>query len=246
MIFYFSGTGNSEWVAKQIAAGTGDTAVDMADLWKTNHDNIQVNAGQSVGIVFPIHAWNAPKVVAKFAKGLTIAKDAYRYAVCTCGDEAGLAMARFARLFPVDGAWSLMMPNNYIRLFNLDSPELASKKVQQAREKIPAICELVQAKQKAWDVYKGTYAFLKSYIINPLFRLFYMRARGFHAEQECTSCGLCVKTCPTSNIALVEGHPIWGGHCTQCMTCIHRCPVQAIQIGKTTKNKGRYTFKQLE
>ena len=32
MIFYFSGTGNSRWVAKQIAAQTGDAAQDIAAL----------------------------------------------------------------------------------------------------------------------------------------------------------------------------------------------------------------------
>lgn len=32
MIFYFSGTGNSQWVAEQIAALTGDTAYDIVKV----------------------------------------------------------------------------------------------------------------------------------------------------------------------------------------------------------------------
>lgn len=32
MIFYFSGTGNSRWAASQIAALTGDEAVDIVGM----------------------------------------------------------------------------------------------------------------------------------------------------------------------------------------------------------------------
>lgn len=32
MIFYFSGTGNSRWAARQIAALTGDEAVDIVEM----------------------------------------------------------------------------------------------------------------------------------------------------------------------------------------------------------------------
>lgn len=37
-----------------------------------------------------------------------------------------------------------------------------------------------------------------------------------------------------------------GNACRQCLACINRCPVQAIQYGKGTVNRGRYTHPDLE
>ena len=55
MIYYFSGTGNSQWVAEQLALQTGDVA---SDLIKTKGD---LNcAGLTIGLVFPIYAWGIP------------------------------------------------------------------------------------------------------------------------------------------------------------------------------------------
>ena len=32
MVYYFSGTGNSKWMAEQLALKTGDVAVNIVDL----------------------------------------------------------------------------------------------------------------------------------------------------------------------------------------------------------------------
>jgi ferredoxin len=246
MIYYFSGTGNSEWVAKQLASGTGDIAVNMADLLRSGHTDISVDAGQNIGIVFPIYAWRAPELVVQFVKAIKIAQDVYRYAVCTCGDEAGLAMERFSTIFPVESAWSIIMPNNYIRLFNLDSKDVVRNKIEKAKERLPLICNAIRTKQKTWDVHEGPLSYFKTHVVNPLFNMAYLNAKGFNAESHCTACGLCVKKCPLGNITLKGDRPAWGNHCTQCMACIQHCPVQAIQQGNATKTKGRYFFREIE
>ena len=74
-------------------------------------------------------------------------------------------------------------------------------------------------------------------------RLFYICCMGtskFSVDNNCNSCGLCTKVCPFENIELYKGKPMWHQHCTKCMACICRCPKEAIQYGKSTKNKGRY------
>jgi len=45
----------------------------------------------------------------------------------------------------------------------------------------------------------------------------------------CTSCGLCIRLCPTGNLREgEEGRPIWGRDCLLCLTCELRCPADAI------------------
>jgi len=48
-------------------------------------------------------------------------------------------------------------------------------------------------------------------------------------SEKCTSCGLCMKVCPTKNItSKPNGHPIWGRNCLLCLYCEMKCPTEAI------------------
>lgn len=57
---------------------------------------------------------------------------------------------------------------------------------------------------------EGGAAWLKTYIINPLFVRFTINHKGFHVDEGCISCGICDKVCPVENIRQVDGHPMWG------------------------------------
>jgi flavodoxin/NAD-dependent dihydropyrimidine dehydrogenase PreA subunit len=49
------------------------------------------------------------------------------------------------------------------------------------------------------------------------------------SRKKCTSCGLCMKRCPTKNIARDRrGRPVWGRNCLLCLQCEMHCPEEAI------------------
>lgn len=240
MILYFSATGNSKWVAREIAAATGDEALDVMACLKQGITPALPAATETVGIVFPIHSWYVPRPVLDFLSLLQLPSVSYRFAVCTCGDDAGKAMTRLARHFALDAAWSVCMPNTYIPMFELDSEQVASTKITSARSRIRQIAEDITQRSKVWDVHEGSFPWLKTYVVNPLFVHFMIRTKGFHSDIGCVSCGKCVKACPLANIALVSGRPEWGKHCIHCMACVHACPEAVIQYGKSTRKKGRY------
>lgn len=242
MIYYFSGTGNSEWVAKQMARELNEEVMNIPKAMK-ERTSIIIKKGQVVGLVFPIYAWAPPEMVLDFLKSITIEEGAFCYAVCTCGDEAGLAMKKLAKYIPLNSAYSIMMPNNYIIGFDVDSEEVAKEKIQQAKNKLPKICLDIRAKEKVWDVEMGKMAFVKSTVAAFVFNKFGRSSKPFIVQDNCNSCGLCEKVCPTENIKMETGNPAWGKHCLQCLACINRCPKKAIQYGKVTKNKGRYYFR---
>ena len=109
MIFYFSGTGNSRWVAKQLACLLGDQTCDITALTEIP----DIKKEKQIGFVFPIYAWGAPEPMEAFAMKLP-KTGAFSFGVCTCGEEAGMAMKQFSKCYPLDSSYSLVMPNNYI------------------------------------------------------------------------------------------------------------------------------------
>ena len=52
MIFYFSGTGNSAWAARQLAKLTGDEACNIT----TVKELPDLDSARQIGFVFPVYA----------------------------------------------------------------------------------------------------------------------------------------------------------------------------------------------
>ena len=243
MIYYFSGTGNSKWIAQELAKRTGDEAQNLAPLIKDGPVSVFAGMDETIGIVFPIYAWGAPLIVERFCQSITLSPGAFAYAVCTCGDEAGKAMKRLHQSYAYQSAWSVAMPNNYIIGYDVDSPALEEKKIDAASGKLDTIAQAVLSHTIVYDVHEGAGASAKTALIRPMFNAFARATKHFCVDEGCNSCGLCARSCPIGAIAMEGGKPVWvRKHCTQCMGCINRCPQRAIQYGAGTAKRGRYSF----
>lgn len=242
MIYYYSAEGNSEWVAKQIANGTGDSALSITEILKKGSVPPTAGAGEYVGIVFPVYAWSAPKIVTDFIKKLKVDEGAFIYAVCTMGGSAGNTMPQLRRHIRLDACYSVIMPDTYIVMYDTPSEGQIRAKVAAAKAEIPFICKDILEKKSVNKVKKGPFPALLSYIAAPLFRRF-AGDKKLRADEKCIGCGVCAEVCPLSNIELSEGKPRWKGNCMQCCACIHSCPQEAVQHGKATSGRRRYLFK---
>lgn len=254
MIFYFSGTGNSAYVAKQLAKLlTDERLVAIGEAVSRGEYDFELGEGECIGWVFPVYSWGPAPIVADFASKLTLKNytpsTSYCYMVATCGDDVGETMKIMRKALGgivCQAAFSVQMPNNYILLpgFDVDSKEVESTKRDTAPQRIKYVASEIRAKHEVEDVVQGAFAWLKSRVIYPLFRKFYMSDRWFKVDGDrCSSCGLCVRMCPTANVRMAEnGMPKWQGGCAMCLSCIHRCPHRAIEYGRVTQSKGRYHF----
>lgn len=243
MIYYYSACGNSKWVAEKTAEETHDTAVSIVDMNFEGKSPLPVRDGETLGLIFPVYAWNAPEIVCEFVKKLNVSSKAYVYAICTCGNEAGYLFKRFQKFIRLNACFSVQMPNTYIIMFDTDGKEQEQKKITNAAERIEKICRVINAKKDAFDVTEGSFPFIKTNIEYPFFKLM-VSDKKFTVDDKCVSCGLCAKGCPVQNIIITDGKPVWQGHCTHCTACINRCPQNAIQYGNGTKRRGRYRFEE--
>ena len=247
MILYFSGCGNSQYIAEELARLTHDEMQPILDLDVdrpvTLHDGV-------LGVVCPIYAWAVPRVVEEKLQKITFAtKPEYCYLACTCGDSLGRAPERWNHSLRrmglhLDAAFGFVMPETYINLkgFRLDSPDSEARKLAVVKERLPLVAEQIKARRRVIDVRRGPVPRLTTYLVNPIFYQWIITDKKFHASDCCIGCGKCAQVCPLHNIALVDGRPQWNGHCTNCMACYHHCPTNAIHFGKATQGKGQYYF----
>lgn len=250
MIFWFSGTGNSRWVAEQLARQLNDRLISIADAISAAEYRYTIAADERLGFVFPIHSWGPAPIVLRFIKQMHIdgySTSTYTWMACTCGDECGHAVVLWQKaLGRITGnaAFSVQMPNTYICLpgFDVDAPDVVTRKLAAAEPRVEHIALSIAQRRCAIDVVEGPKATLKSRVVYPLFKHYGHSDRAFKVNTAvCTRCGTCVKACPVGNVAIDEsGTPRWHHRCELCLACIHACPQRAIERGTATVKKSRY------
>ena len=72
MVFYFSGSGNSLYVAQKIAGILGDQVCSMAEA---EPDHQIGGKDEKIGFVFPSYYGNLPRIVQSFISKLDIRSD---------------------------------------------------------------------------------------------------------------------------------------------------------------------------
>lgn len=234
MIFYFSGTGNSKWVAEQLAKRINDKAVDMM-----SGSGADVTKDEVIGVVFPIYAWSPAEPVVEFVKTLHT-EGKFIFGIGTCADEAGLAMGQLQKYVPLNSTYSIKMPNNYIIASNVESDEEIKSKLKEARVQLDVIAKEIQARKNVHRVTRGKMAKLKSSVIAFGFNRFARTTKPFKVTDACIGCSQCASTCPAKTIEMLDGKPRWQQKCYQCLKCVHTCPTQAIEYGKGTVGRKRY------
>ena len=238
MIFYFSGTGNSKWVAEEIAKKVDDKAYNISKLSELP----KINEEKQIGFVFPIYAWGVPEAMEIFAQKLEKVKT-FTFGICTCGADAGISLKKFSEIYHLDSCYSIIMPSNYIIGEDLENEDIILKKMENAKKEIEVISNEIIQRKKVYRVNEGKIPRFKTNVINKGFNKFARNTNPFYVNEECcNSCGLCAKICPATTITLVDGKPVWDKKCYQCLSCINNCPKFAIQYGKKTEQRKRYNI----
>ena len=249
MVLYFTGTGNSRYLARRIAEGLEMPLYDLNACIKAG-DTAPVQTGRDVVLVTPTYAWRIPRVVSEWL-GKTALTGAERiWFVMDCGSEIGNA-AKFNRILAEQkrlqyrGTAQIVMPENYIAMFKAPEREEAESIVRAAEPAIADAIVCLKEKKPFPATRSNLYDRFMSSAVNPIFYRLFVKAAAFQVRDACIGCGQCADRCPLNNITIRAGRPVWGNDCTHCMACICYCPTEAIEYGKKSVGKPRYHFEQL-
>ena len=84
MVFYFSGTGNSQLVAVRIAEMTGDKAVSINRYMKKGEKAV-FRSERPLVFVAPVYSWRLPRVVEQWIMENDFEGSRDAYFILTCG-----------------------------------------------------------------------------------------------------------------------------------------------------------------
>lgn len=245
MIFYFSGTGNSQYVAKKIAEQTDDKLIQISENSMKESMTYSILENERVGFVFPVYWYGMPTIEEKYIERLVLDgySNQYVYAVTTYGLSAGNTLEDLSKLLnkkniSLKGKFGVKMVDNYVVGYDLVDEEKQKTILDEAEIEISGIITMITDRANEEQIQKGLLGWVTSIAHN-----FYKNTnhtKKFYVTESCNGCGLCAKDCPCNVITIVEQKPKWEANCTHCLKCINKCPKVAIQYGKATRKRRRY------
>ncbi|HEX9914337.1 MAG TPA: EFR1 family ferrodoxin [Candidatus Bathyarchaeia archaeon] len=266
-IYYFSGTGNSLHVARELQRrmpGTRLTPiVNLLDV-----DPVKTSA-EAVGFVFPQYASMAPRIVERFIKRLNLDSAKYLFAVATRGGTECRAFGEIDKVLGkrgrrLDSFFVITMPSGSAVIIRDPEAQITPEKIarleSEAQRRIDSIQRIVVGREAHRDEDLSSVTpppgFLVPFlplinllvpVLLPLGKLAESKF-DFYTDSKCTGCGLCETVCLAQKIEVVDGKPVWpkGARCFGCFACLNFCPEQSIQIRSKwylksyTEQNGRY------
>ena len=238
-IFYFSGTGNSLKVCKDLSIELKN--LQIIPISTVIKEDIKYPI-EKLGIVFPVYFAALPPLVADFIRKLNTSKINYIYAIATCNDFSGAALHIVKKILKKKGkslnlGFSIIMPGNYLPMYPPLPKDKQEERFKLEIQKVKTISKLIDYNQN------NEISFLSrilSFMQKRNDKKLHEKDKNFWVDENCNSCGICEKVCPVENIEIMEGKPQWQHRCQQCLACIHWCPQKSIQYSNKTVEKERY------
>lgn len=239
-IYYFSGTGNSFVVARDIAKKIRADLISIPQV--INIDKIQIDA-ESIGIIFPSYLASLsglPLIVERFVKKIANIDSLNIFAVCTCGGyECVNALPSLTKLKNIirscggrlTAEFSTRLPMNNLDYDHIPIPINSDSEaiIEKSKIKIDDICHRIQKK-------KGTkYKIAKTLfnlLMTPLYKL--MRRPVTNALKEKAKEPMDTKLNHSELIPLTDKSITVDEKCNGCGTCVNVCPVNNIKIADKT------------
>ena len=244
ILYYFSGTGNTLMLARLLAKELDDAEIINIVSCKEP----VVPEADAVGILFPVYAFGLPKIMRDFVNNkLEIAENTYVFSLTNFAGAGAAAASKqlksllFLKGVKLNARFWVPMPSNYIPFGGAESQQKQNKRFLSAADRIKKIAEIIKKQPENYFYKRNRIPLFIANICNNMFiKSCGKDAKKFYVNGKCNGNGICAKICPTNNIKMVEGNPVWGSNCEQCMACLQWCPYGAIQIRGVPENRPRY------
>ena len=247
IMLYFSGTGNSQYIAELFGQKTGaachsiEKNIDFAAL---------IAANETIGFCYPVYASRAPRIMRNFvAEHLDKLKNKNIIIFCTQMLFSGDGARSFAALFPqnhlqVIYAEHFFMPNNVSNVFILPlaSDKLIKRYIACSERRMQAACHNIKngkIKKRGFNVFSQFLGLIQGVFLTTVEK---MANNSVKITASCNNCQICIAVCPMQNLIYEDGCITHKHDCTMCYRCVNKCPQKAITVGYHGKVKRQYLY----
>lgn len=230
IIFYFTGTGNCLYVARQLG---GKDALLLSIPQVMKQEQLSFEADE-IGIVYPVYGHMPPNMVRRFIEKARL-KAGYKFAVLTYGNRPGSAAEIWNDISRKAGnafnyITTMIMVDNWLPNFDMaeqmkidkhipESLGRIGKDIAEHRRWIEPVTEEQRMQHDGFLALSG---------IDPTVGFLWHSEECFTATGACIGCGVCADVCPRGNWSLTSSGVKTEGDCEVCFACIQNCPQRAI------------------
>lgn len=236
ILFYFSGTGNTKWVADKFKERFNFYG-NQLDLINIEKDPSYDLSGYDFMIIgTSIYAGCGPKVMDEFIDNIRINDSNMRCILySTQGAKTCAATSIYGDILKSKGydvfiKAMIQMPNNYYFSRQKQADNVQNNAVlESASEKIKELTsDFIQ--NNSVNESTGKIGSWLGKFSGKLFKKWLPKiSENLTSTDECTKCGYCFNNCPAGNITFENGRAVFHSKCIMCLRCIHGCHVNAIR-----------------
>lgn len=255
-IYYFSGTGNSLHIAKELQRSIPETKL-ISIVSLLDQPTIETHA-EKVGFVFPTYLTTIPAPIRQFIEKLDLKSAKYVFSITTrmgtmCVSNIFIGKALKKKGNALDSSFIIDMASNSptgLKPFGADknwANQITKEKIAELEYGVQLKLERIKNCILNMEKHSEEETFL-NFMMEKLISLITKNINSeiaFCADITCTGCGICEKVCLSKKIKIVDHKPNWKKEvqCYFCYACFNFCPMQSILVGKLySDKKGRYVY----
>lgn len=238
LIFYFTATGNSLYVARELAGESGHL-LSIPQIIKDEHLDFEAD---EIGFVFPDYAASAPLMVREFVSKAHF-KAQYIFSVITFGNFAANVADWWDDFCKEKGLQNhyintLLMVDNYLPVFDMNEQMKIDKKIS---ENLTQIVNDI-ASHREYVSHVDADDRMKEWLKRLQESHFPMEAERLLRlnTETCIACGTCAAVCPHGNFRMTDTYAEFSGSCEYCLACVHACPQKALTLERERNPQARF------
>ena len=238
-IFYFSGTGNTEIIARLLSKSYERKQIKV-ELFRledivNNKKQVKINDFDMIGVGHPVLGFGASGITNKFIEMLPACEGKKAFVFKTASSphyiNHGASDTIIDKMenkgYDVFHNSILAMPCNWFIKYD---DRLNKQLYNAAVIKVEKIATEIVSEQR--------HKLRSSYFLGKLLSLIYFLeeqkgakffSKGLTTSEKCNLCKKCIHDCPMNNISEVQDKICFGSSCIWCMRCIYSCPNNAIK-----------------
>ena len=236
-IFYFTGTGTSLYISREIKERLGQAElIPLVSLLK-NAQPCHIQAPR-IGLVFPVYFLGIPPVVRQALEKMIFNPQTYVFAALPNGGDAGNTLRQLDHLLRKKGGrlhfgLDLALGDNSI-VYHTSDTQLKQRIIAAGSGLESLVGAVEQHQTNSFDSpFDQRFKSEAMRWITFLAMTHYYRFNRQKVDgTRCSTCGLCARVCPVDNIQIKQGRVTFGSDCRWCFACLNDCPHQAIIFGK--------------